>query len=79
MFWLYLVIVRWLTLYRTIYCMWSAQGSLSVVTLAVAEIIAIYVLSWVSYTIVAWAMQETDQPIRTKAKDKPEQTENRNP
>ena len=67
-YWVYLVIVGALTLYRTIHCMWSAQWECETVIISIAEIIVTFTLVSVSGVFVAKAMHKAGEEVCMKDK-----------
>ena len=76
MFWVYLGIVGGLTLYRTMYCMWSAQWALGVIILPVGEIIVTLIFAGVSGRLVALAMRKARKEICVEGEDKTDSAKN---
>ena len=77
-YWVYLVIVGVLTLYRTIDCMWSTQWELKTAIISIAEIIVTLILVGVSAKLVAKAMRQARKDVCVKGKEKTDSTENGN-
>ena len=77
-YWVYLVIVGGLTLYRTIDCMWSAQWELKTVIISIAEITVTLILVCVSGKLVAKAMHKAGKDVCMKDKHNTDSPENEN-
>ena len=77
-YWVYLVIVGGLTLYRTIDCMWSAQWELKTVIISIAEITVTLIFVCVSGKLVAKAMHKAGKDVCMKDKHNTDSPENEN-